>query len=114
VSGDIAMLSGAKYLACRAKCSLRRDSLSSDSESRCGYRGSIVILSGAKYLVVRIECCSIDAEILRLRPQNDTRATVGEGEKRCGGDRGARTPNLGIANAALSQIELYPHAWYRV
>ena len=26
-----------------------------------------------------------------------------------GGDRGNRTPNLGIANAALSLVELYPH-----
>ena len=25
-----------------------------------------------------------------------------------GGDRGTRTPNLGDANAALSQVELYP------
>ena len=27
---------------------------------------------------------------------------------RSGGDRGNRTPNLGIANAALSLVELYP------
>ena len=27
---------------------------------------------------------------------------------KCGGDRGARTPNLGIANAALSQLSYIP------
>ena len=31
------------------------------------------------------------------------------GVGKIGGDSGARTRNLGIANAALSQIELYPH-----
>ena len=31
-----------------------------------------------------------------------------------GGDRGTRTPNLGIANAALSQLSYIPraHFWY--
>ena len=31
-----------------------------------------------------------------------------------GGDRGNRTPNLGIANAALSLVELYPHKAFRI
>ena len=33
---------------------------------------------------------------------------------RIGGDRGTRTPNLGIANAALSQLSYIPiHQYYR-
>ena len=34
--------------------------------------------------------------------------------KYCGGDSGARTRNLGIANAALSQLSYIPTGWAAV
>ena len=37
------------------------------------------------------------------------RSILAELQGHVGGDRGARTPNLGVANAALSQLSYIPH-----